>query len=132
MSESNIKWVRLNFCDPFGLLQQISTSKEITEEAFKKGLPRLDSSSIKGFKEIYESDMVLKPDPSTFNILPNYIDKDHHNKINNYESKAARLIVVYMKVSMADVTCETLVILHKWLGSLQRKEVLNKVIGVQN
>jgi glutamine synthetase len=51
LSESNIKWVRLNFCDPFGLLQQISvTSKEITEEAFKKGLPRLDGSSIKGFK----------------------------------------------------------------------------------
>lgn len=37
--------------------------------------------------------MVLKPDPSTFNILPNYFDKDHNNKDNNYESKAARLIV---------------------------------------
>ena len=94
LNESNIKWIRLNFCDPFGLLQQISvTSKEITEETFKKGLPRLDGSSIKGFKEIHESDMILKPDPSTFSILPNYFDKDHHNKNNNYETKAARMIV---------------------------------------
>src|SRR5215217_2395686 len=94
LSESNIKWVRLNFCDPFGFLQQISVnSKEITEESFKIGLPRLDGSSIKGFKEIHESDMILKPDPFTFDTLPDYFDKDHHNKNNNYESKAARLIV---------------------------------------
>src|ERR671913_2584577 len=94
LSESNIKWVRLNFCDPFGFLQQISvTSKEITEETFKKGLPRLDGSSIKGFKEIHESDMILKPDPSTFSILPNYFDKDHHNKDNTYASRGARMFV---------------------------------------
>ncbi len=94
LNESKIKWVRLNFCDPFGFLQQISVnSKEITEETFKIGLPRLDGSSIKGFKEIHESDMILKPDPFTFDILPDYFDKDHRNKNNNYESKAARLIV---------------------------------------
>ncbi|HJT84418.1 MAG TPA: type I glutamate--ammonia ligase [Nitrososphaeraceae archaeon] len=94
LSESKIKWVRLNFCDPFGFLQQISVnSQEITEDSFKVGLPRLDGSSIKGFKEIYESDMILKPDPFTFAILPDYFDKDHHNKNYNYESKAARLIV---------------------------------------
>ena len=76
LKRSGIKWVRLNFCDPFGFLHQISVnSTEITEEAFKDGLPRLDGSSIKGFKEIYESDMLLKPDPSTFAILPDYLRK---------------------------------------------------------
>ena len=50
LKRSGIKWVRLNFCDPFGFLHQISVnSTEITEEAFKDGLPRLDGSSIKGF-----------------------------------------------------------------------------------
>ena len=81
LKRSGIKWVRLNFCDPFGFLHQISVnSNEITEDAFKQGFPRLDGSSIKGFKEIYESDMLLKPDPSTFAILPEYFDKNHHNR----------------------------------------------------
>jgi glutamine synthetase len=80
LNELQIKWVRLNFCDPFGFLQQITVnSNEITENAFTTGVPRLDGSSIKGFKEIYESDMLLKPDPSTFAILPNYFDKNHHH-----------------------------------------------------
>jgi len=95
LKRSGIKWVRLNFCDPFGFLHQISVnSTEITEDAFKEGLPRLDGSSIKGFKEIYESDMLLKPDPSTFAILPEYFDKNNHNKKNYaYPSMAARMFV---------------------------------------
>jgi glutamine synthetase len=94
LERAKIKWVRLNFCDPFGFLQQISVhSDEITEESFKNGIPRLDGSSIKGFKEIQESDMILKPDPSTFAILPDYFDKDHHNKDNTYASRGARMFV---------------------------------------
>ncbi|MBV9178377.1 MAG: type I glutamate--ammonia ligase [Nitrososphaeraceae archaeon] len=82
-----IKWVRLNFCDPFGFLQQITVnSNQITQSAFTDGIPRLDGSSIKGFKEIYESDMLLKPDPSTFAILPEYFDKNHHHRKNNNNS----------------------------------------------
>jgi len=94
LEESEITWVRLNFSDPFGFLQQISVrSHEITEDAFKKGIPRLDGSSIKGFKEIHESDMLLKPDPSTFAVLPDYFDKDHHKKDVTHTSKTARMFV---------------------------------------
>ena len=94
IEQSNIKWVRLNFCDPFGFLQQISVQgDEITEDAFKNGIPRLDGSSIRGFREIQESDMILKPDPATFAVLPNYFDKDHHNYNNTYRSTAARMFV---------------------------------------
>ncbi len=95
LKKSGIKWIRLNFCDPFGFLHQISVnSNEITEDAFKQGLPRLDGSSIKGFKQIYESDMLLKPDPLTFAILPDYFDKNHHNGGHHtYPSMAARMFV---------------------------------------
>jgi glutamine synthetase len=94
ITELKIKWVRLNFCDPLGFLHQISVrSHEITEDAFKNGMPRLDGSSIRGFKEIYESDMLLKPDPSTFALLPNYFDKDHHKKDDTYTTRAARVFV---------------------------------------
>ena len=95
LKKSGIKWIRLNFCDPFGFLHQISVSSdEITEDAFEQGLPRLDGSSIKGFKEIYESDMLLKPDPLTFALLPDYFDKNHHNGGNYmYPSRAARMFV---------------------------------------
>src|SRR5205823_3505202 len=41
-------------------------------EEFKRGIGKLDGSSIKGFKEIHESDMVMNPDPSTFAVLPWY------------------------------------------------------------
>lgn len=94
LAKSEINWVRLNFCDPFGILHQISVrSQEITLDAFKEGIPRLDGSSIKGFKEIYESDMLLKPDPSTFAILPDFFDKDHYKKDSTYTSSAARMFV---------------------------------------
>ncbi len=95
LEKSGIKWVRLNFCDPLGFLHQITVnSNEITENAFKQGIPRLDGSSIRGFKEIYESDMLLKPDPSTFAILPDYFDKNHHHgRGYTYPSMAARMFV---------------------------------------
>ena len=95
IEKSDIKWVRLNFCDPLGFLHQISVnSKEITEDAFNRGLPRLDGSSIKGFKEIYESDMLLKPDPSTFAMLPDFFNKNNHNSRGySYPSMAARMYV---------------------------------------
>ena len=34
------------------------------------GLPKLDGSSIVGFTDIADSDLILKPDPSTFAIIP--------------------------------------------------------------
>ena len=37
--------------------------------------------------------MLLKPDPSTFAILPNYFDKNHHNRNYMYPSRAARMFV---------------------------------------
>lgn len=95
IKNENIEWIRLQFCDPFGILQQISVSPlDITEEAFSQGLPRLDGSSIRGFKEIYESDMLITPDPETFAILPEFFDMDYREREEtNYRTKSARFFV---------------------------------------
>ena len=39
------------------------------------GLPKLDGSSIVGFTGIDDSDLILKPDPSSFAIIPWVTDK---------------------------------------------------------
>ena len=124
----------MNFCDPFGFLQQISVhSDEITEEAFRNGIPRLDGISIKGFKEIEESDMILKPDPSTFAILPNYFDKDYHNKDNTYTSRGGRMFVdIYEGFNGTRYTREFLGLSLRRLIKLQRKRCSRKPIGALN
>ena len=92
--KSDVKWIRIQFCNPFGLLHQLSVpSEEITKESFVKGFP-LDGSSILGCTPINESDMILIPDPATFDILPDYFDTYHgiENSKNQYSSKAGRML----------------------------------------
>src|SRR5438034_3300493 len=68
-----IRWVDLQFVDVLGALQHITIpATSLGTEEFKLGVGKLDGSSIKGFKEIHESDMVMNPDPSTFAVLPWY------------------------------------------------------------
>ena len=40
------------------------------KEAFDSGLPKVDGSSIRGFTEIQESDLIIRPDPSPFATVP--------------------------------------------------------------
>src|SRR5207247_8640592 len=66
-----IRWIDLQFVDVLGALQHITIpSTSLGPEEFKRGVGKLDGSSIKGFKEIHESDMVMDPDPSTLAVLP--------------------------------------------------------------
>jgi glutamine synthetase len=65
-----IKIVDLRFTDLPGLWQHFSIGlPEVTEDLFSEGIG-FDGSSIRGFQEIHESDMLLKPDPSTAFIDP--------------------------------------------------------------
>jgi glutamine synthetase len=71
IKENNIKWVDLQFTDLPGRFHHITVSaKDFNEDAFKNGFGKLDGSSIRGFTEIYESDLVLVPVPETFTIVP--------------------------------------------------------------
>src|SRR2546427_11478508 len=68
-----IRWIDLQFVDVRGALQDSTIpATSLGDEEFKRGVGKLDGSSIKGFKEIHESDMVMNPDPSTFAVLPWY------------------------------------------------------------
>jgi glutamine synthetase len=71
IKSGDIKWVDIQFTDLPGRLQQITIpGTEFSEESFVDGFGKLDGSSIKGFTEIYESDMILIPVAETARMLP--------------------------------------------------------------
>lgn len=67
--ELGVKFVRLQFTDIFGVLKNVSITVEQLDKALAGEL-MFDGSSIEGFVRIEESDMYLRPDPSTFVIFP--------------------------------------------------------------
>ncbi len=69
MEENDVQFIRLQFCDIFGTLKNISITPEELEHAFADGIG-FDASSIKGFLNENESDLLLFPNPSTMSVLP--------------------------------------------------------------
>jgi glutamine synthetase len=68
--EADVQVADLRFCDLPGLMQHFSIPiSELTEEGFEDGYG-FDGSSIRGFQEIQESDMLLVPDPDSAFIDP--------------------------------------------------------------
>ena len=69
IEERDIRFVRLWFTDVLGTLKSVAVAPAELEGAFAEGLG-FDGSAIEGFARVYESDMLAKPDPATFAILP--------------------------------------------------------------
>lgn len=67
--EANVKFIRLQFTDIFGVLKNVAIPVDQLEKALDGEL-MFDGSSIDGFVRIEESDQYLKPDPSTFTVFP--------------------------------------------------------------
>ncbi|MFZ5986204.1 MAG: type I glutamate--ammonia ligase [Bacillota bacterium] len=67
--EQDVKFVRLQFTDIFGTLKNVAITVDQLEKALDNKC-MFDGSSIEGFVRIEESDMYLRPDPSTFVIFP--------------------------------------------------------------
>ncbi|MEW6771791.1 MAG: type I glutamate--ammonia ligase [Bacillota bacterium] len=69
-TEYKVEFVDLKFMDLPGLWQHFTVPiSELTEESFAEGFG-FDGSSIRGFKPINESDMILIPDPATAVLDP--------------------------------------------------------------
>lgn len=69
IEERDIRFIRLWFTDVLGTLKSVAIAPAELEAAFEEGIG-FDGSAIEGFARIYESDMLAKPDPATFTILP--------------------------------------------------------------
>lgn len=67
--EKDVRFVRLQFVDIQGIVKNVAIPISQIEKALNHGIS-FDGSSIEGFVRIEESDMVLKPDTNTFELLP--------------------------------------------------------------
>lgn len=69
VEEQDVKFIRLQFTDIFGILKNVAITVEQLEKALENKC-MFDGSSIEGFVRIEESDMYLRPDINTFVIFP--------------------------------------------------------------
>lgn len=69
VKDRQVSFIQLWFTDVLGMLKSFSIRPSELEEAMTEGMG-FDGSSIEGFARIEESDMIARPDPTTFQLLP--------------------------------------------------------------
>ncbi len=70
ISAENVQFIDVRFCDLPGIVQHFTVPAEsFDEKVFADGL-MFDGSSIRGFQQIHESDMLLLPDVTTAYLDP--------------------------------------------------------------
>ena len=67
--DRDISFIQFWFTDILGLLKSFAVTPSELEEGLIEGMG-FDGSSIEGFARIEESDMIAKPDPTTFQLVP--------------------------------------------------------------
>ncbi|MEM5450716.1 MULTISPECIES: type I glutamate--ammonia ligase [Paraburkholderia] len=116
LREHKIQIVDLKFTDLPGLWQHFSiTLPEVHEDLFANGIG-FDGSSIRGFQEIQESDMLLKPDPTTtfidhvsetptLSMICDVIDPVLHQPYSRDPRYIAKKAEAYLKQTGMATTC---------------------------
>jgi len=79
--KEKVIFIRLQFVDILGMPKNIVIPLNRLEEALNDGMP-FDASSIAGYATIEESDKIARPDPVSFVILPDEIEKRKTAKLN--------------------------------------------------
>ena len=69
VEERGVRLIRLWFTDVLGQLKSVAISPAELENAFDEGM-HFDGSAIDGFSRVQESDVLAKPDPNSFELLP--------------------------------------------------------------
>jgi glutamine synthetase len=69
IEESGVSHIDLQFVDVNGMVKVVQIPAAQIDVALRDGI-WFDGSSLEGFARVAESDMYLRPDPSTFAVLP--------------------------------------------------------------
>ena len=69
VKDRDISFIQFWFTDVLGVLKSFAITPSELEEGMTEGMG-FDGSSIEGFARIHESDMIAKPDPTTFQLVP--------------------------------------------------------------
>jgi glutamine synthetase len=69
VKELNVSFIQFWFVDVLGFLKSFAVTPSELDEGLTEGMG-FDGSSIEGFARIQESDMIAKPDPATFQLVP--------------------------------------------------------------
>src|SRR3954464_4882741 len=75
LKDEGVRFIDVRFCDLPGVMQHFNVPVEsFDEKIFSDGLA-FDGSSIRGFQQIHESDMLLLPDASSAFVDPFRVEK---------------------------------------------------------
>ncbi|MCP4607784.1 MAG: glutamine synthetase, partial [Planctomycetes bacterium] len=69
VKEKDISFIQYWFTDVLGVLKSFAITPSELEDGMTEGMG-FDGSSVQGFARIEESDMIAKPDPATFQLVP--------------------------------------------------------------
>jgi len=69
VKEKDVSFIQFWFTDVLGFLKSFAVTQSELEEGLTEGMG-FDGSSIEGFARIQESDMIARPDPTTFQLVP--------------------------------------------------------------
>ncbi|MBW2592765.1 MAG: glutamine synthetase [Deltaproteobacteria bacterium] len=69
VADKNVSFIQFWFTDVLGALKSFAVTPSELELGMIEGMG-FDGSSVEGFARIEESDMIAKPDPTTFQLVP--------------------------------------------------------------
>lgn len=110
--EEDVKFVRLAFCDVFGVQKNVSILADELPRAFSQGIA-FDGSAVPGFARGARSDLLLHPDPTTLVPLP-------------WRPEHGRVVQMFSSVTLPDGSpfpCDTRAILAEAVSRSRREGV---------
>ncbi len=75
VAKRKIRFVRLWFTDVQGFLKSVAINPAELESAFEEGMT-FDGSAVDGYARVQEADMIARPDPRTFQVIPWRAEQD--------------------------------------------------------
>jgi glutamine synthetase len=75
VEERDIRFIRLWFTDVIGSLKSVAVAPAELEGAFAEGIG-FDGSAVEGLTRVSEADMLMRPDPTTYQVLPWRVDAE--------------------------------------------------------